>query len=178
MTFRKLPGLEEPKLESGHEKEDMHDFVERALSWEIRSEEKDVVEAIEKKVNEFCDLHFDDADRIVEIFNINEAMDVSREDRLLLELQTEIARVDQEVTKRYIRAQYAYYMMDDEYWEAYRKVISGTTNDRMAAAKTKTKEDRYFYFVQYAAWKQINDKLQGIKTIAKQIQNRQFHRKP
>ena len=176
MTFRKLPGLDNPEMDGTHEKESIHDFTKRALVWENRPEEKEVIEAIEAKVQEFCEINFQEAEKIVEIFNITDAMDVSREDRLLLELQTEIARIDEELTRRYLRAQYAYYMMDDKYWDAYRKPVSGTTNDLTAAARSKTKEDRHFYFVQYAAWKQINDKLQGIKNIARQVQSRQYHR--
>lgn len=176
MTFRKLPGVENPSMGTPHEQSDMHDFTMRAFTWEVRNDEKEVIEAIERNVQEFIDEHFQDANRIVEIFNITDSMDVTREDRLLLELQTEIARIDEEVTRRYLRAQYAYYMMDDKYWDIYRKPVSGTTNDLTAAARSKTKEDRHFYFVQYAAWKQINDKLQGIKTITRQIQSRQYHR--
>lgn len=176
MTFRKLPGLEEPALDSTHDKSDLHDFVKRSFNWETRSDEKEVIESIEKNVSDFFTEHFQEAERIIEIFNITDSMDIAKEDRLLLELQTEIARLDEEVTKRYLRAQYAYYMMDDKYWDAYRKPLSGTTNDLTAAARSKTKEDRYFYFVQYSAWKQINDKLQGIKNIARQIQSRQYHR--
>ena len=176
MTFRKLPGLESPSMDDGHEKSSLHDFTKRAFTWEERSGEKDVIETIENSVQEFCDQHFGDADKIVEIFNISDSMDVAKEDRLLLELQTEVARIESEVTRRYIRAQYAYYMLDDKYWDEYRKPVSGTTNDLTAYARAKTKEDRYFYFVQYAAWKQINDKLQGIKNIVRQIQSRQYHR--
>jgi hypothetical protein len=176
MTFRKLSGLEEPTMDSTHEKSDLHEFTRRAFDWEVRSDEKDIIETIEKTVKSFMNDHFQDAEKIIEIFNITEAMDVNREDRLLLELQTEIARIDEEVTRRYLRAQYAYYMLDDKYWDLYRIPISGTTNDLTAVARSKTKEDRHFYFVQYSAWKQINDKLQGIKTITRQIQSRQYHR--
>ncbi len=176
MTFRNLPGLKNPEMGLFHEKESIHEFTKRSFTWETRPEEKEVIEAIENKVQEFFDNNFEDADKIVEIFNITESMDVSKEDRLLLELQTEIARIDQDVTKRYLRAQYSYYMLDDKYWDIYKTTMAGTVNDMTAAAKSKTKEDRYFYFVQYAAWKQINDKLQGLKNIAKQIQSRQYHR--
>jgi phosphoenolpyruvate synthase/pyruvate phosphate dikinase len=176
MTFRNLPGIEEPNMDGGHEKTDLHEFTKRAFTWEARVDEKEAIETIEKNVKEFFNNQFQDADRIVEMFNITESMDVAKEDRLLLELQTEIARLDQEVTRRYLRAQYAYYMLDDKYWDLYRKPVSGTTNDLTAAARSKTKEDRYFYFVQYSAWKQINDKLQGIKNIARQINSRQYHR--
>jgi hypothetical protein len=176
MTFRKLPGIETPAMDTAHETTELHEFTKRAFTWEDRGEEKDVIETIENKVKEFCEEHFQDADRIVEMFNITESMDIAKEDRLLLELQTEIARIEEEVTRRYLRAQYSYYMLDDKYWNEYRKPVSGTTNDLTAYAKSKTKEERYFYFVQYAAWKQINDKLQGIKTIARQIQSRQYHR--
>ena len=176
MTFRKLPGIETPSQDIPHEKTDLHEFTKRAFTWEERIDEKDVIETIEKTVDVFCETHFQDADKIVEVFNITESMEVSREDRLLLELQTEIARIDNEVTKHYLRAQYSYYLLDDKYWDEYRKPISGTTNDLTAYARSQTKEDRYFYFVQYAAWKQINDRLQGIKNIAKQVQSRQYHR--
>jgi len=176
MTFRKMPGLESPTQDTLHDKTDLHDFIKRAFSWEERKDEKDVIETIERTVQDFFNTHFKEAEKIIEIFNITESMDVAKEDRLLLELQTEIASLDQEVTRHYLRAQYAYYMMDDKYWEEYRKPVSGTTNDLTAYARSKTKEDRYFYFVQYSAWKQINDKLQGIKNITKQIQSRQYHR--
>lgn len=176
MTFRKLPGLETPEQSTPHDKTELHDFVKRAFTWEERPEEKDVIETIEKTVEDFFSEHFEEADRIVEIFNVTESMDVSKEDRLLLELQTEIARIEGAVTKHYLRAQYSYYMFDDKYWNEYRKPVSGTVNDLTSYAVTKTREDRYFYFVQYAAWKQISDKLQGIKSIARQIQSRQYHR--
>lgn len=176
MTFRKLPGIEEPVQEKTHEKTDLHEFTKRAFSWEDRPEEKDVIENIEKNVTTFIEEHFHDADRIVDTFNLTPTMDFSREDRLLLELQTEVSRIESEVTRRYLRAQYSYYLLDDKYWEEYRKPISGTNNDLTAYARSKTKEERYFYFVQYAAWKQINDKLQGIKNIVKQVQSRQYHR--
>jgi hypothetical protein len=176
VTFRKLPGIETPKLDSTHDDSDLHDFIKKSLTWENRPDEKDVIETVEGAVKEFCDVNFELAENIIEIFNITESMDFAKEDKLLLELQTEIVRIEEEVTKKYIRAQYAFYMMDDKYWAAYKRPVSGTTNDLTAYAKTNTKEDRYFYFVQYAAWKQINDKLQGIKTIAKQIYSRQYHR--
>lgn len=176
MTFRKLPGLESPTQDTPHEKTELHDFVKRAFTWEERKGEADVIKTIEDKVSEFCNEHFQEAEKIIEIFNVTESMEVSKEDRLLLELQTEIARIDEEVTRRYLRAQYSYYMLDDKYWDEYRKPVSGTTNDLTAYARSKTQEDRYFYFVQYSAWKQINDKLIGIKNIVKTIQQRQYHR--
>ena len=176
MTFRKLPDLVEPKLPEGHEKSELLDFVKRAFTWDERKDESEVLEVIEAKVREFSNEHFKEAENIIEIFNITESMDVSREDRLLLELQTEIARIDEEVTRRYLRAQYSYYLYDDKYWDAYRKPVSGTTNDLTAFARKESREDRFFYFVQYSDWKQINDKLFGIKQIVKQIQSRQYHR--
>ena len=97
-------------------------------------------------------------------------------DRLFLNLQSAIVAIEDEVTRRYLKAQFSYYNWDDRYWEEYRKPVSGTTNDREARARMETKEDRYFYFVQYAAWRIINDKVQSLKATQRYIQNQLYRR--
>jgi hypothetical protein len=92
-------------------------------------------------------------------------------ERLFLNLQSTIVSIEEEVTRRYLKAQFSYYMLDDKYWENYRKG-SGTTNDLTARARMETRDDRYFYFVQYAAWRIINDKVQSLKATQRHIQNK------
>ena len=103
-------------------------------------------------------------------------MSPSEADRLFLNLQSAIVAVEEEVTRRYLKAQFSYYIWDDKYWEEYRKPVSGTTNDLMARARMATRDDRYFYFVQYAAWRQINDKVQSLKATQRYIQNQIYRR--
>jgi len=95
---------------------------------------------------------------------------------LFLNLQSAIVAIEEEVTRRYLKAQFSYYIWDDKYWEAYRKPIAGTQNDLMAKARMETRDDRYFYFVQYAAWRQINDKVQSLKATQRYIQNQIYRR--
>ena len=173
---RGLEGLTEPKLEDGTEKTVLHEFVRRAFTWESRPEEAEALDIIDSKVSEFIDEFLSPAENIVAKFNSDISMSQSESERLLLNLQSCIVSVEEEVTKRYLKAQLGYYIWDDEYWKAYRKPVSGTQNDLTAYARTQTSDDRFFYFVQYAAWRMINDKLQGLKQTQKQIQQKVYSR--
>jgi len=176
-TFRKgLEGLKEPELDKDSTKSSLHEFVVRAFTWESKPDELEALEAIDARVEAFIEEYLAPAEIIIAKFNSDVNMGQSECERLLLNLQSAIVAVEEEVTRRYLKAQFSFYIWDDAYWEAYRKPVTGTQNDLTAAAKIATKDDRYFYFVQYAAWRQINDKVQALKATQKQIQN-QIYRK-
>jgi len=172
---RGLEGLTEPKLEGDSTKTPLHEFMIRAFTWESRPEEAEALEAIEKKVDEFIAEYLQPAEIIIAKFNSDTNMGQSESERLLLNLQSCIMSVEEEVSRRYIKSQFSYYMWDDEYWKAYREPISGTQNDLTAYARIKTSDSRYFYFVNYAAWRIINDKVQSLKQTQKQIQSKVYN---
>jgi len=177
-SFRRgLEGLTEPKLEEDSTKSNLHEFMIRAFTWESKPEELEALTAIEDKVAEFIEDYLAPAEIIVAKFNSDINLASSEAERLLLNLQSCIVSVEEEVSRRYIKAQFGYYLWDDEYWKAYREPVGGTQNDLTAYARTKTSDDRFFYFVQYAAWRQINDKLQGLKQTQKQIQQRVYQQR-
>ena len=173
---RGLEGLTEPKLAEEHDKSSLHEFVVRAFTWESKPEEAEALEAIENKVEEFIKEYLEPAELIIAKFNSDVNIQQSEAERLLLNLQSTIVAVEEEVTRRYLKAQFSYYVWDDSYWEAYRKPLSGTKDDLTAYARSQTKDDRYFYFVQYAAWRMINDKVQALKQTQKQIQQQVYRR--
>jgi len=174
---RGLEGLTEPKLEEDSTRSKLHEFMVRAFTWETHPEEASALEAVEQKVSEFIDEYLSPAELIIAKFNSDANLGQSESERLLLNLQSCIVSVEEEVSRRYIKAQFAYYIWDDEYWKAYREPVGGTQNDLTAYARTKTSESRYFYFVQYAAWRMINDKVQSLKTTQKQIQQRVYQQR-
>jgi len=177
-SFRKgLEGLTEPKLGEDSTKTPLHEFMVRAFTWESRPEEAAALEAVEQKVAEFIEEYLAPADMVVAKFNSDVNLGQAESERLLLNLQSCIVSVEEEVSRRYIKAQFAYYLWDDEYWKAYREPVSGTQNDLTAYARVKTSDDRYFYFVNYSAWRQINDKLQSLKATQKQIQQRVYQQR-
>jgi hypothetical protein len=67
-------------------------------------------------------------------------------------------------------------MLDDKYWDAWRKPSGVTQKDLEAEAKLETREDRQFYFVQYAAWRMINDKVNSLKATQRYIQQQIYRR--
>jgi hypothetical protein len=173
-----LDELKQPSLGLEHEreKEYLHNFTVRAFTWENRPEELDALNQIDNLVNEFMKEYLRPAEIIIARFNSDIPMGDMEADRLFLNLQSAIVAIEDEVTRRYLKAQFSYYNWDDRYWEEYRKPVSGTTNDREARARMETKEDRYFYFVQYAAWRQISDKVNSLKATQKYIQNQLYRR--
>lgn len=175
---RGLDGLTEPKLGESHDDKfgDLHNFVVRAFNWEGKPEEKHMLDSIENIVEKFLHEYIHPAEVIIAKFNAESYINDAEADRLFLNLQSAIVAIEEEVSRRYLKAQFSYYMLDDKYWEAYRKPVSGTTNDLTARAKIETKDDRYFYFVQYSAWRIINDKVQSLKATQRYIQNQLYRR--
>lgn len=174
-------GLEELKqpslgLEHDREKEYLHNFTVRAFTWESKPEELSALNQIDTLVDEFMKEYLRPAEIIIARFNSDIPMNDMEADRLFLNLQSAIVAIEDEVTRRYLKAQFSYYNWDDKYWEEYRKPVSGTTNDREARARMETRDDRYFYFVQYAAWRIINDKVQSLKATQRYIQNQLYRR--
>jgi hypothetical protein len=91
-------------------------------------------------------------------------------EELIFRLQRVISTIGEQVTRLYMRAQFAYNVWDDEYWEAYRKPIDGTQNDRIAIARRETRDSRYFYMYQYWYWKSVHDKLQNVEKVKKDVE--------
>jgi hypothetical protein len=179
MSYKKgLDELKQPSLGQDHDDKfgDLHTFTIRAFTWESKPDELGALEEIEKLVAEFLEEYLAPAEIIIAKFNADLRMSDAEADRLFLNLQSAIVAIEEEVTRRYLKAQFSYYIWDDKYWEEYRKPVSGTTNDLMARARMETKDDRYFYFVQYAAWRQINDKVQSLKATQRYIQNQIYRR--
>ena len=174
---RGLEGLTEPKLESDSTKSNLHEFMIRAFTWESHPEEAEALAAVEERVAEFIEDYLAPAELIIAKFNSDSSLGQSESERLLLNLQSCIVSVEEEVSRRYIKAQFSYYIWDDEYWKAYREPVGGTQNDLTAYARSKTSDTRYFYFVNYAAWRMINDKVQSLKTTQKQIQQRVYQQR-
>lgn len=178
-SFRKgLEGLTEPELGPAHDDKfgSLHEFVVRAFNWEGKPEEREMLDSMEQIVEQFLEEYIQPAEVIIARFNTDRHMLNTEADRLFLNLQSAIVAIEEEVTRRYLKAQFAYYMLDDKYWEAYRKSAKGTTNDLTARARVETSDDRYFYFVQYAAWRIINDKVQSLKATQRHIQNQLYYR--
>ena len=169
-----LEGLKEPTLAEEHDQLEfggLHEFAIRAFTWESKPEESGMLEQIEKMVEDFLKEYLEPAEIIIARFNSDVELRPEEADRLFLNLQSAIVAIEEEVTRRYLKAQFSYYIWDDKYWEEYRKPVSGTLNDLTARARMATRDDRYFYFVQYAAWRQINDKVQSLKATQRHIQN-------
>lgn len=173
---RGLEGLSEPSLGELHDDKlgDLHQFAVRAFTWESKPEELSMLQQIEELVDQFISEYLHPAEVIIARFSSNIEMSPAEADRLFLNLQSAIVAIEEEVTRRYLKAQFSYYIWDDRYWEEYRKPVSGTTNDLTARARMETRDDRYFYFVQYSAWRQINDKVQSLKATQRHIQNQLY----
>ena len=168
-----LEGLTEPELDVAHDDKfgELHHFVVRSFRWEGKPEEKDMLESIESTVEAFIDEYLNPAEVIIARFNADNTISGAEGDRLFLNLQSAIVAIEGEVTRRYLKAQFSYYMLDDKYNAAYIKHAKGTTNDLNARARVETRDDRLFYFVQYAAWRIINDKVNSLKATQRYIQN-------
>lgn len=183
MSFNKginrgLEGMPEPELGPSHDDKfgELHEFAVRAFTWKTKPEDLALLDTIEHVVDDFMKDYIDPAEVIIARFNTDKSMNADEQDRLFLNLQSAIAAIEEEVTRRYLRAQYAWYMLDDKYWDAWRKPSSGTQKDLEAVAKAETKQDRQFYFVQYAAWRMINDKVQSLKSTQRYLQNQLYRR--
>jgi hypothetical protein len=181
-TFKRglapLEGMTEPELGTNHNDRfnELHEFAVRAFTWKTKPEDLAMLDTIEHVVDEFMDEYVRPAEVIIAQFNTDKSMGVDEQDRLFLNLQSAVTAIEEEVTRRYLKAQYAWYMLDDKYWVAWRKPSNGTQKDLEAVAKLETKEDRQFYFVQYAAWRMINDKVQSLKATQRYIQNQLYRR--
>jgi len=173
---RGLEGQPEPELDKPHDDKfgDLHRFVVRAFRWEAKPEEAEMLDAIEAVVEDFIQEYIDPAEVIIARFNSDSNISPSEADRLFLNLQSAIVAIESEVTRRYLKAQFSYYLLDDKYQNAYVKPSSGTSPDRNARARLDTRDDRYFYFVNYSAWRIINDKVNSLKATQKYIQNQLY----
>jgi len=173
-----LEGLIEPELDAAHDDKfgDLHRFVVRSFRWEGKPEEKEMLESIEEIVESFLEEYLQPAEVIIARFNADNSISGAEGDRLFLNLQSAIVAIEGEVTRRYLKAQFSYYMLDDKYNASYIKHAKGTTNDLNARARVETKDDRLFYFVQYAAWRIINDKLNSLKATQRHIQQQLYRR--
>ena len=183
MSFNKgikrgLEGLTEPELGPSHDDKfgELHEFAVRAFTWKTKPEDLAMLETIERVVDEFMRDYVDPAEVIIARFNTDKSITEDEADRLFLNLQSAITAIEEEVTRRYLKAQYSYYMLDDKYWDAWRKPTGGTQKDLEAVAKLETREDRQFYFVQYAAWRMIHDKVQSLKATQRYIQQQIYRR--
>ena len=170
--------MTEPELGPNHDDRfsELHSFAVRAFTWKTKQEDLAMLDSIERVVDEFMQDYITPAEVIIARFSTDKSIPVDEADRLFLNLQSAITAIEEEVTRRYLRAQYSYYMLDDKYWNAWRKPTSGTQKDLEAVAKLETREDRQFYFVQYAAWRMINDKVQSLKASQRYIQNQLYRR--
>ena len=181
-TFKRgLTPLEtapEPEMGANHDDRfsEMHEFAVRAFTWKTKQEDLALLDSIERVVDQFMEDYMRPAEVIIARFNTDKGMSADEQDRLFLNLQSAITAIEEEVTRRYLKAQYAWYMLDDKYWAAWRKPSSGTQKDLEAVAKGETQTDRQFYFVQYAAWRMINDKVQSMKASQRYIQNQLYRR--
>ena len=173
-----LDSLTEPEMDPSHDDKfgDLHRFVVRSFRWEGKPEEKEMLESIEEVVEAFIDEYINPAEVIIARFNADSNISGAEGDRLLLNLQSAIVAIEGDVTRRYLKAQFSYYMLDDKYNASYIKHAKGTTNDLNARARVETKDDRLFYFVQYAAWRIINDKVNSLKATQRYIQNQLYKR--
>lgn len=170
--------MTEPALDAAHDDKfgELHRFVVRAFRWEAKPDEAQMLEAIESVVDEFMEQYIDPAEVIIARFNTDNNISPTEADRLFLNLQSTIVAIEAEVSRRYLRAQFSYYLLDDKYNEAYVKYSKGTTKDINAIARMETKDDRYFYFVQYSAWRLISDKVNSLKATQRFIQNQIYKR--
>jgi hypothetical protein len=175
---RGLEGLTEPELGTSHNDKfgELHEFAVRAFTWKTKPEDLAMLDTVERVVDDFMKDYVDPAEVIVARFNTDKNITADEADRLFLNLQSAITAIDEEVTRRYLKAQYSYYMLDDKYWDAWRKPSGGTQKDLEAVAKLETREDRQFYFVQYAAWRMINDKVNSLKATQRYIQQQIYRR--
>ena len=173
-----VEGLTEPELDVAHDDKfgDLHRFVVRSFRWEGKPEEKEMLESIEQTVDQFLQEYVQPAEVIIARFNSDSSITGAEADRLFLNLQSAIVAIEEEVTRRYLKAQFSYYMLDDKYNASYVKHAKGTTNDLNARARMETRDDRYFYFVQYSAWRMINDKVNSLKATQRYIQNQIYRR--
>jgi len=181
-TFKRglapLEGMTEPELGTNHDDRfsELHEFAVRAFTWKTKPDDLGLLESIERVVDDFIEDYVRPAEVIIARFNTDKSMSPDEQDRLFLNLHSAITAIEEEVTRRYLKAQYSWYMLDDKYWAAWRKPSNGTQKDLEAVAKAETKEDRQFYFVQYAAWRMINDKVQSMKATQRYIQNQLYRR--
>jgi len=175
---RGLDSLTEPEMDIPHDDKfgELHRFVVRSFRWEGKPEEKDMLESIETIVDNFMEEYINPAEVIIARFNSDNSIGGAEGDRLFLNLQSAIVAIEEEVTRRYLRAQFSYYMLDDKYNASYIKHAKGTTNDLNARARMETRDDRLFYFVQYSAWRIINDKVNSLKATQRHIQNQLYRR--
>ena len=175
---RGLEGMPEPELDKPHDHKfgELHEFTVRSFKWEGKPDEKKMLDSIEEIVESFIEEYISPAEVIIARFNTDNNISENEADRLFLNLQSAIVAIEEEVTRRYLKAQFSYYMLDDKYQAAYVKPASGTSADLNARARLETKDDRYFYFVQYSAWRMIQDKVNSLKATQRMIQQRIYRR--
>ncbi len=181
MVGRRLNGqldyVERP-ADFGHAEFKLEDFLHN-LRYEPLGAEQEVIDKIETDVGELLDREFASADAALEEFYESVRGEEGRYDwslltgqdvdTLIFELQRTIASVERQTTKYFMRAQASFMSWDEEYWDAYRKPIEGTQNDRVAYARGKTRETRYFYLLQYWVWKLAADRLKSAQQLKKDL---------
>lgn len=172
-------------------------FLRKDFEWTERPDEKYLALKIEERAKEFIREQFEDVDQILSNFyesirvveTVEDGSPVYLKtpsgeyvedwrqltgqdaDTAIFSLQRVIDRLQGEISRLYFRAQFSYYTWDEEFWEAYRAPVAGTQYDRIASARVKTRESRFFYFAQYQYWKQVYDKLQLVKETQKKIED-------
>lgn len=176
------------------------DFNKKDLYWEERPEERFILDKIENRVDKFVDESFGSVESILSQFytsarviltvDPDSGAPVYQSDPITgefvedwrqltgQEAETAIWRIqrildsiERETARLYGRAQFSYYSWDEEFWEEYKKPIAGTQYDRIATARSKTRESRFFYFAQYCFYYQVNERMQTLKRLQKRIED-------
>lgn len=156
-------------------------FLINRMRLELRSQEKQVIEKLEKKSEELLKNAYGDIDTVIDrYYRLVETVgyDVTRIDpleleRLILTIQQIVYRASDVVAQLYNDAYIADRIQQDEYWDAYKEPPTGTKDDRQAFAYSKTRDSRFYYYYRYMTWKRLFEKLTALRELQKTFE---FHR--
>lgn len=91
-------------------------------------------------------------------------------ERIIQILGRAIFTASKEVSRLYSQAFIADKVRQEHYWTGYRSVISGTIEDKTAAAMRGSREPRFFFVYRYTVWKRLSDRLDDLREAKRTLE--------
>lgn len=155
-------------------------FLSKEFRFQPRRSEALIISRLSDQINKLVTHIFGEADRSIERFYKNAALENGGHDfsRLsgeeleaaILSIQRSIYLAADQVSQLYNDAYFASRVQEDEYWESYRKPVDGDQKDRQAFAYRETKDSRYFYYYRFMLYKRLSDRLNSLKDLLKTLE--------
>lgn len=184
--FKKgLRGLDTSKVPTDvvnrYDSFDTYTFLRDSFPTTPSPAEESVLERVEQKVTELEATFFSDGLYAIEEFYLTATDPMTGErdwsritgqdcdtafwaiNRCLLEAIPKVSRL-------YTETQFAWQVYQDTFQEAYAKPLEGTQGDRTASATKKTRESKYYFTYLHMIYTRINDRLEYIKGIKREIE--------